>query len=85
MKALVKTRPEPGLELKEVEQPEIGANEVLVEVKAAAVCGSDVHIYNWDPGFQFISLPVIIGHEFSGNISEVGANVRNFQKGDGNK
>lgn len=82
MKAIVKTRPEPGLELKEVEEPNISADQILIEVKAASVCGSDVHIDDWTPGFQFMPLPLIIGHEFSGQVAEVGANIKDLQNGD---
>jgi threonine dehydrogenase-like Zn-dependent dehydrogenase len=78
MKALVKTKPEPGIELKDVPVPEIGPDEVLVRVKAAAICGSDIHKFEWDPSMHMYEkyLPLIFGHEFSGVVERVGQNVR---------
>jgi 2-desacetyl-2-hydroxyethyl bacteriochlorophyllide A dehydrogenase len=82
IKAIVKTSPTPGLDLKEVDKPKIGPDQILVKVMAAAVCGSDVHIYEWSPAFHFVPIPLTIGHEFSGQIAEVGANVKDFKEGD---
>ena len=82
MKALVKSRPEPGLWLEEVPVPEIGINDVLIRVKKASICGTDVHIYNWDEWAQrTIPVPMVIGHEFVGEIVEVGSNVLDFYPG----
>lgn len=80
MKALVKhARGSDGLALMEVGVPEIGADDVLVEVKAAAICGTDLHI--WHDAYP-VDLPVTIGHEFAGVIASVGAKVRNWKPGD---
>jgi threonine 3-dehydrogenase len=83
MKALVKARPEPGLWLLEVDVPEIGINDVLIRVKRASICGTDVHIWNWDEWAQkTIPVPMVVGHEFVGEVVEVGANVADFFPGD---
>ncbi len=82
MKALVKSRPEPGLWLEDVEIPTIGINDVLIRVKRAAICGTDVHIMNWDAwAAKTIPTPMVIGHEFMGEIVAVGANVNDFFPG----
>ncbi len=83
MKALVKKQAEPGLWLDEVPVPEIGINEVLIRVLRTGICGTDVHIYNWDAWAQkTIPVPLVIGHEFVGRIVEVGANVKDFHPGE---
>jgi threonine 3-dehydrogenase len=83
MKALVKSRPEPGLWLEDVPEPEIGINDVLIRVDRASICGTDVHIYQWDAWAQkTIPVPMVVGHEFVGEIVEVGANVSDFRAGD---
>jgi len=83
VKALVKSRPEPGLWLAETEMPRIGINDVLIRVMRAGICGTDVHIYKWDEWAQAtIRVPMVIGHEFVGRIVEVGANVADFFPGD---
>jgi len=82
MKALVKSRPEPGLWLEEIPVPEIGINDVLVRVKKAAICGTDIHIFTWDDwAKRTIPVPMAIGHEFVGEIVAVGANVSDFFPG----
>ena len=69
MQALVKSRAEPGLWLKEVPVPKIGINDVLIEVVKTSICGTDVHIYNWDAWSQkTIKVPMVIGHEFVGLV-----------------
>jgi threonine 3-dehydrogenase len=83
MKALVKRRAEPGLWLEEVPVPEIGINDVLIKILKAAICGTDVHIYNWDAWSQkTIPVPMTIGHEFVGRIEHVGSNVHDFFPGE---
>jgi len=73
MKALVKSRPEPGLWLEEVPVPEIGINDVLIRVLRSSICGTDLHIYNWDDwARRTIPVPMVIGHEFVGRIVAVG-------------
>src|ERR1700685_1433408 len=82
MKALVKSKAEPGLWLEEVPVPEIGINDVLVRVKKASICGTDIHILKWDEWAQrTIPVPMVIGHEFMGEIVEVGSNVVDFFPG----
>jgi threonine 3-dehydrogenase len=83
MLALVKTGPGPGLELKDVPIPEIGINDVLIRVHKTGICGTDLHIEAWDPwAADAIKPPLVIGHEFVGEITEVGANVSDFHPGE---
>jgi threonine 3-dehydrogenase len=83
MKALVKSRAERGLWLEEVPEPAMGINDVLVRVRYTGICGTDVHIYEWDEWSQnTISVPLVIGHEFVGEIVKVGSNVNDFFPGD---
>jgi threonine 3-dehydrogenase len=83
MKALVKSRREPGLWLEEVDMPKVGMSDVLIRVQRTGICGTDVHIYNWDQWAQeTIPVPLVIGHEFVGQIVEAGANVSDFHPGD---
>ncbi len=83
MKALVKSRPEAGLWMEDVPVPEIGINDVLIRVERASICGTDVHIYNWDAWAQrTIPVPMVIGHEFAGRVVKVGSNVSDFFPGD---
>jgi len=83
MKALVKSRREPGIWLEEIPEPRTGPNDVLIRVKRSAICGTDMHIYNWDNWAQrTIPVPLAVGHEYSGVIVEVGSEVRGFKIGD---
>lgn len=83
MKALVKSRAERGLWLEDIAEPAIGINDVLIRVLRAGICGTDVHIYQWDDWAQkTIPVPMAIGHEFVGEIVEVGSNVSDFFPGD---
>jgi 2-desacetyl-2-hydroxyethyl bacteriochlorophyllide A dehydrogenase len=82
MKAIVKTRPEPGIEVLERHRPETGPTDILVRVAAGSLCGSDVHIYEWTPSYAFMPLPLILGHEFSGQVVEVGSEVSHVRVGD---
>jgi threonine 3-dehydrogenase len=83
MKALVKSRAEPGLWLQEIPTPQIGINDILIEVVKTSICGTDVHIYNWDAWAQkTIRVPMAIGHEFVGRIVEIGSNIHDFAVGD---
>ncbi|HYA73017.1 MAG TPA: L-threonine 3-dehydrogenase [Roseiarcus sp.] len=82
MKALVKEKPEPGLWLREQPRPQIGPDDVLVKVHKTGICGTDVHIFNWDEWAQkTIPTPMTIGHEYAGEIVELGANVRRLKIG----
>ncbi|HLW65748.1 MAG TPA: L-threonine 3-dehydrogenase [Gemmataceae bacterium] len=83
MKALVKRRAEPGLWLEDVPEPPIGPNDVLIRIDRTGICGTDLHIYNWDAWAQkTIPVPLVIGHEFVGEIVEAGSNVSSFAVGD---
>ena len=83
MKALVKSQAEPGLWLEEVPEPGVGINDVKIRVDRTGVCGTDVHIHRWDAWAQrTIPVPLVIGHEFVGEVAEVGSNVTGFQPGD---
>jgi threonine 3-dehydrogenase len=83
MKALAKSRREQGLWLEDVPEPEYGINDVLIRVRYTGICGTDVHIYDWDEWAQkTIPVPMVIGHEFVGEIVEVGSNVNDFHPGD---
>jgi threonine 3-dehydrogenase len=83
MKALVKKEAKEGLWLEDVPVPEIGINDVLIKVSKTSICGTDVHIYNWDKWAQkTIKPPMTIGHEFVGNIVKMGSNVHDFKIGD---
>ncbi len=83
MKALIKKEAKPGLWLDEVPIPEIGINDVLIKINRTSICGTDVHIYNWDEWAQkTIPTPMIIGHEFVGTIEKMGENVHDFSIGD---
>jgi len=83
MRALVKKEARPGLWLEEVPVPRIGINDVLIRVLRTGICGTDVHIYEWDAWAQkTIPVPLVIGHEFVGQIVEVGSNVKDFHVGE---
>jgi threonine 3-dehydrogenase len=83
MKALVKSRAEKGLWLEDVPTPQIGINDVLVRVLKTGICGTDVHIYDWDDWAKStIKVPLVIGHEFVGEIVKVGSNVADFHPGE---
>jgi len=83
VKALVKSKSEPGLWLEDVEKPKVGINDVLIRVHRTGICGTDLHIYQWDDWAQkTIKVPMVIGHEFVGEIAEVGSNVADFYPGD---
>jgi threonine 3-dehydrogenase len=83
MKALVKREASPGLWLEDVPEPKIGINDVLIQVDRTGICGTDVHIYNWDAwARKTIPVPMVVGHEFVGRIVEVGSNVADFRVGD---
>src|SRR6202035_2027737 len=83
MKAVVKAKAEPGLWLEEVPVPDVKGDDVLIRVLKTSICGTDVHIYNWDAWAQkTIPVPMTVGHEFVGQITEVGSNVKDFHRGD---
>ena len=83
MKALVKKYPKEGIWMEGVDIPDVGINDVLIKIKKTAICGTDLHIYNWDDWAQkTIPYPMVIGHEYVGEIVEVGSGVRNLKTGD---
>jgi len=83
VKALVKAQAGPGLWFQDVPEPAIGINDVLIRIRRTGICGTDVHIYDWDDwAQQTIPVPMIIGHEFVGEIVEVGSNVNDFRSGE---
>ncbi len=83
MKALVKTHDAPGLWLEDVPEPSIGINDVLIKVDRTGICGTDVHIHNWDAwARKTVPVGLTVGHEFVGEIVEVGSNVSDFRPGE---
>lgn len=83
MKALVKRHSKPGLWLEDVPEPTIGINDVLIRVEKTGICGTDLHIYNWDAWAQkTIPVPMVVGHEFVGEVVSVGSNVHDFYPGE---
>jgi threonine 3-dehydrogenase len=83
MKALAKTEPGPGLKLIRTAKPEVGHNDVLIKIKKTAICGTDVHIWKWDEWAQkTIPVPMHVGHEYVGEIVQIGQEVRGFKIGD---
>ena len=83
MKALVKSEAKEGLTLIDVEEPEVGVNDVLIRIKKTSICGTDVHIYNWDKWAQAtIPVPMTVGHEFCGIVEAVGSGVTDIKVGE---
>lgn len=83
MKALVKAKAEEGIWMQEVERPEYGPNDLLIRVRKTAICGTDIHIYNWDEWAQrTIPVPMTVGHEFVGVVEAVGSEVQGYAVGD---
>ena len=83
MKALVKAKAERGIWMQDIEQPEVGHNDVLIKVNRTAICGTDIHIFKWDDWAKAtIPVPLAVGHEFSGEIVEMGIEVRGLAVGD---
>ncbi|KPK41999.1 MAG: L-threonine 3-dehydrogenase [Phycisphaerae bacterium SG8_4] len=83
MKALVKNKAELGIWMEDVPLPEVGKNDVLIKIQKTSICGTDIHIFNWDAWAQkTITTPLIIGHEFVGTVAQIGANVRDVEIGE---
>ena len=83
MKALLKARSEPGLWLEDVAEPRLGINDVLVRINRTGICGTDLSIFNWDAwARETIPVPMVVGHEFVGEVVETGSNVSDFQPGE---
>ncbi len=83
MKALVKSKPEEGIWMEDAAVPEIGINDVLIKIQKTAICGTDIHIFNWDKWAQkTIKTPMVIGHEFVGTVEQIGSNVHDVESGE---
>ena len=83
MKALVKAKAERGIWMQDIDKPDVGHNDVLIKIKRTAICGTDIHIFKWDDWAQAtIPVPLAIGHEFCGEIVQMGIEVRGFEVGD---
>ncbi|WP_199610513.1 L-threonine 3-dehydrogenase [Flocculibacter collagenilyticus] len=83
MKALAKLKPEQGIWMTDVAKPEVGHNDLLIKIRKTAICGTDVHIYNWDEWSQnTIPVPMVVGHEYIGEVVDMGQEVRGFKVGD---
>ena len=83
MKALVKKYAEPGIWMDEVPVPEIGVNDVLIKIKKTSICGTDIHIYNWDDwAKKTIPVPMVTGHEYVGTVEAIGSNVHDVKIGE---
>lgn len=83
MKALFKLKAEPGIWMTDVPKPELGHNDVMIKIRKTAICGTDVHIYNWDEWSQkTIPVPMVVGHEYIGEIVAIGQEVKGFKIGD---
>ena len=83
MKALVKAKPERGIWMEDITVPEVGHNDVLIKISRTAICGTDIHIFKWDDWAKAtIPVPMAVGHEFSGEIVDMGVEVRGFSVGD---
>ncbi len=83
MKALVKAKAERGIWMEDIEAPQIGHNDVLIKINRTAICGTDIHIFQWDDWARnTIPIPLAVGHEFSGEIVDLGAEVRGLEVGD---
>ena len=83
MKALVKSQRTPGIWLENIPEPKVGPNDVMIRIRKAAICGTDIHIYTWDSWAQkTVPVPMAVGHEYSGEIVEIGSEVQGFEIGD---
>ena len=83
MKALMKKKPEQGLWIEDVPVPEVGTNDVLIKIQKTAICGTDIHIFNWDRWSEkTIKTPLVIGHEFVGTVERIGSNVHDVEPGE---
>ncbi|EGN7723076.1 alcohol dehydrogenase catalytic domain-containing protein, partial [Salmonella enterica subsp. enterica serovar Enteritidis] len=79
MKALSKLKAEEGIWMTDVPEPEVGHNDLLIKIRKTAICGTDVHIYNWDDWSQkTIPVPMVVGHEYVGEVVGIGQEVKGF-------
>ena len=73
MKSLMKLKPEPGIWMTKTQKPKLGHNDLLIKIKKTAICGTDIHIYNWDEWSQkTIPVPMVVGHEYAGEVVGIG-------------
>tara|TARA_B110000091_G_scaffold112271_1_gene121449 strand:- start:9 stop:1034 length:1026 start_codon:yes stop_codon:yes gene_type:complete len=83
MKSLVKLKAEAGIWLQQTQKPTMGHNDLLIKIKKTAICGTDIHIYNWDEWAQkTIPVPMVVGHEYAGEVVDIGQEVKGFSLGD---
>lgn len=83
MKSLAKLKKEPGIWMYDAPMPTVGANDIKIKIHKTSICGTDVHIYNWDEwAKKTIPVPMVVGHEYSGEVAEVGSEVKGFKIGD---
>ena len=83
MRSLVKSRPEFGIWMEETEPPKIGPNDLLIRIRKTAICGTDIHIYNWDAwAASTVPVPMVVGHEYAGEIVAMGSEVKGLKIGD---
>ncbi|MGB0935842.1 MAG: L-threonine 3-dehydrogenase [Colwellia sp.] len=83
MKSLVKLKPEPGIWMSDTEKPVVGHNDLLIKINKTAICGTDMHIYHWDEWSQkTIPVPMVVGHEYAGEVVDMGQEVKGFAVGD---
>ena len=83
MKSLVKAKAEKGIWLQDTPEPEVGHNDLLIKIRKTAICGTDMHIYNWDEWSQkTIPVPMVVGHEYVGEVVGMGQEVKGFKVGD---
>jgi len=83
MKSLAKLKAEPGIWITDTEKPELGHNDLLIKINKTAICGTDIHIYNWDEWAQkTIPVPMVVGHEYAGEVVAIGQEVKGFTLGD---
>jgi len=83
MKSLMKLKPEPGIWMTKTQKPKLGHNDLLIKIKKTAICGTDIHIYNWDEWSQkTIPVPMVVGHEYAGEVVGIGLEVKGFEIGD---
>lgn len=82
MKAIVKTKAEPGIEILDLEEPVAGESDILIKVLAGSLCGSDLHVFEWTAGYEWLPIPLVLGHEFAGEVVEIGERIRGVSVGD---
>lgn len=83
MKSLAKQEPRPGMWMVDSPMPEMGPNDLLIKIRKTAICGTDMHIFNWDEWSQkTIPVPMVVGHEYAGEVVEIGSEVAGFKRGD---